>query len=212
MTLVAVRPARGHWSVLCFAEGDEIRIDKSVWEESPYGVGCSLTAEQITALCALSERRRAESRAVFLLSQRDLSRRELEEKLCRERGRYHPENRSAAVQAVERMAELGYVNDTAYAARTAERLWRGKGYPRRRIEEELCRRGIDRDTARDAVAALPVDDGELALAFLAKKRYTVPQSPQERQRIAGALLRYGFDGEVVRRVLSTWQEEESQDE
>ena len=206
MKLTAITPARGRLVTLRFDTGEERCLDKTVWEESPYGVGSSFTDEQLTALCALSDRRRAEQKAVFLLSKRDLSRRELEQKLCREKGRYCPDRRDAAHDAVERMTELGYVNDSAYAARLAERLLREKGYPRRRLEEELSRRGLPRDDVRDAIAALDIDEVQLALAFLRKKRYTVPQDRQQLQRVAGALTRYGFGSDVIRTVLSQWEE------
>lgn len=209
MELVSVTSARGHWVVLRFDTGAEQPIDKTVWEESALAVGSSLTDEQLTALCALSERRRAENKAVFLLSRRDLSRRELEDKLCREKGTFHAERRDTAHAAAERMCALGYVNDTAYAVRTAESLRRVKGFPRRRIEEELHRRGLSRDDVREALDALPDDDTELALAFLHKKRYTVPESTEDWQRIAAAMARFGFDGGTVRRALTLWQEEEN---
>ncbi len=212
MIITAVRPVRGHQVKLMLDDGGEVMIDKTIWEESPYGVDSSLSDAALEELRAASARRRAESKAVFLLSKRDLSRRELEQKLCREKGRYHADRREAAEAAAERMEQLGYVNDEAYARRLAERFVRVKLYPKRRVTEELIRHGIDRETARQAAAETETDETELALAFLAKKRYTVPRSTQELQRIAGALARYGYTAEVVRRALSLWQEEDLPDE
>lgn len=212
MIITAVCPVRGHQVKLTFADGGEVCIDKTVWEESPYGVDSSLSDAALEELCAVSARRRAESKAVFLLSKRDLSRRELEQKLCREKGRYHAENREAAQAAAEHMEQLGYINDAAYARRLAEQFVRVKLYPKRRVTDELIRRGIDREIAREAAAETEADETELALAFLAKKRYTVPMTAQELQRVAGALARYGYSAETVRRALSLWQEEDLPDE
>ncbi len=212
MIITAVRPIKGHQVSLTLSDGGEICVDKTVWEESPYGVGSSLSEEEREALCALSARRRAESKAVFLLAKRDFSRRELEQKLCREKGRYQAENREAAQAAAQRMEQLGYINDAAYARRLAEQFVRVKLYPVRRVADELVRRGIDRETAREAASETAADETELALAFLAKKRYTVPVSTQELQRIAGALARYGYSADTVRRALSVWQKEDLPDE
>ncbi len=212
MIIRAVRPIRGHQVQLTFDNDTQVSVDKTVWEESPYGVDSSLSEEALEALCAASQRRRAESKAVFLLSKRDLSRRELEQKLCREKGRYHAENREAAAAAAQHMEQLGYINDAAYARRLAEQFVRTKLYPARRVTDELTRRGIDRETAREAAAESAVDETELALAFLSKKRYTVPENTAALQRIAGALARYGYSAEAVRRALSMWQEEELPDE
>ncbi len=212
MKIAAVRPMRGHRVWLTMNDGEGFAVDKTTWEESPYGVGSSLSCEEREALCADSARRRAESKAVFLLAKRDHSRRELEQKLCREKGRYHPECREAAAAAAARMAELGYVNDEAYAHRLAEQYARVKLYPRRRIAEELVKRGIARDLARTAADAVEMDEVQMALAFLAKKRYTVPWNTQELQRVAAAMARYGYGADTVRRALSLWQEEELPDE
>lgn len=212
MIIAAVCPTRGHQVTLTFADGGEVCIDKTVWEESPYGVDSSLSDAELEELCAVSARRRAENKALFLLSRRDLSRRELEQKLCREKGHYRPENREAARAAAEHMERLGYVNDAAYARRLAEQLVRVKLYPQRRVTDELMRRGFDREIAREAAAETATDETQLALAFLSKKRYTVPMSTQELQRIAGALSRYGYSADTVRRALSLWQKEDLPDE
>lgn len=207
MRIAAVRPAAGHVVLLLCDNGEELAVDKTVWEESPLRVGSSLSHEEAEALCAESERRRTENKAVFLLAKRDLSRRELEQKLCREKGKYRPERREAAAKAAARMEELGYVNDTAYARRLAERYAREKLWPSRRIAEALVQKGIARDEAHEAAAAVGIDEAELALAFLRKKRYTVPQNTNEFQRIAAAMVRYGYSPEVVRRVLRQWEDE-----
>ena len=207
MIIIATRPMRGHRITLLWEDGSESSIDKTIWEESPYGVGSSLSHEEIEALCTASQRRRAESKAVFLLSKRDLSRRELEQKLCREKGKYCAENHEAAVAAAARMEELGYVDDAAYAQRLAEQFAAVKLYPRRRIVEELMHKGIDRALAHEAANALELDETEMALAFLAKKRYTVPQDGKQTQRIAAVLARYGYSADTVRRALRMWGEE-----
>ncbi len=212
MTIRSVRPVRGHQVRITFSDGNEVCLDKTTWEESPYGVDSSLSAVELEALCDRSARQRAESKAVFLLARRDFSRRELEQKLCNEKGRYHAENREVAQATAERMEQLGYVNDAAYAQRLAEQMARVKLYPKRRVAEELMRRGIDRELAREAANETEGDEIELALAFLSKKRYTVPVTMQERQRIAGALARYGYDAETVRSALARWQKEANEHE
>lgn len=209
MTVVAVRPRRGHWLAVVGDDGTELLIDKRTWEESPYGVGSFLSLEDREALRQRSEEDRAREKAVFLLSRRDYSRRELEQKLCREKGRYHAERRDSAAAAVEEMAACGYVDDTRYATRLAREYCLTRLYPRRRAVEKLCEKGIDRETARRAVEAVETDDTQLALEFLRKKRYNIPQTREAAEKIAAAMGRYGFSGEDIRRALSLWQEEET---
>lgn len=207
MIVVGVRPARQSRVKLLTDTGEEILIDKKTWEESVYSVDSSLSENQLEELIRLSDHRRAQSRAVYLLSKRDLSRRELEQKLCRERGRYVPENKELARQTAERMQQLGYVNDAAYAERLAERYSRERLYPRRRIIQKLIEKGIARATAEEAVSALETEDADLALEFLQKKRYTILEEQHEAERVAAVLARYGFAGEDIRRAMRRWMED-----
>ena len=207
MIIVGVRPARGHYMQLTLDTGNHVLIDKTTWEESPYGQDSSLSDEQLEALITASDHRRATSRAVYLLSKRDLSRRELEQKLCREKGRYQPEKRELAAETAAKMQACGYINDAAYAARLAEQYTYTRLYPKRRVVQALLQKGIDRDIAEQAVRDVCADDGKLALEFLRKKRYTVPKESKEFDRIAAAMARYGFTGEDIRRAMRRWMEE-----
>lgn len=207
MILTSVRPQRGQQVVLTWDDGEETILDKRTFEESPYGVGSFLSWEQREELCALSRRNRARNKAVFLLSRRDYSRRELTEKLCREKGRYHAENQEAAAEAAVYMEQLGYVKDEEYARRLAREYRDVRCYPRRRALEKLCEKGIARDTARDVLDEMDWDDTQLALEFLQKKRYNIPQSREETEKQLTALARYGFSGEDIRRAIRRREEE-----
>ncbi len=208
MIIVAVKRAPKSRVALVTDTGEEWIIDKTVWEESPFGVDSSLSREEMEELAACSAQRRAQNKALFLLSRRDYSRKELEQRLCREGGRYVSENREAAAKAVEKMQEWGYVNDTAYATRLARRLVFDKCYPTRRAVAALCEKGIGRSLAEEAVAALGADNTQIALEFLRKKRYTVGNTPEQEERMAAAMARYGFSGEDIRRALHLRQGDE----
>ncbi len=207
MIIVGVRPARQSRVVLRFDTGEEITVDKKTWEESAYSVDSSLSVSQLEALMAESDHRRAKSRAVYLLSKRDYSKRELEQKLCREKGRFVAENKELARETAAYMEELGYVNDAAYAERLAVRYSTERLYPKRRVVQKLLEKGIARAVAEEAVSVIEAADDELALEFLKRKRYTVPEDQQQADRIAAAMARYGFGGEDIRRALRRWMEE-----
>lgn len=208
MILRDVRPRRGQQVVLVWDDGEETILDKRTFEESPYGVGSFLSCDELEELCALSRRNRAREKAVFLLSRRDYSRRELEQKLCREKGRYHPENQEAAAEAAAYMEQLGYVKDTQYAHRLACEYRDVRCYPRRRALEKLCEKGIAREVAREVLDEMEWDDTQLALEFLIKKRYNIPRSREETEKQLAALARYGFAGEDIRRAMRRREEEE----
>ena len=156
----------------------------------------SAIAVCLAALLTASQNRRAREYALYLLSLRDYSEKELCRKL-REKG-YAEE----AINIAARMSELGLVNDEVYARRLARDCRVRKLYAHRRAVQEVVAHGILREVAQYAVEAVDetenLTDLQQALALLEKKRYTVSATPAERQRGTALLMRYGYDGSTVR--------------
>lgn len=173
----------------------EYTVDRQTLDESPYRVGSDITAEQLEALLTQSQYNRARERALYLLGLRDYACGELEQKLHTEAS---PE---IAATVVARLQEVGLLDDAAYARRLARHLTEYKQYPRRRVEQELRRRGIDSATVCDAVSALESDDFQQALALLEKKYYNKLNAPEDRRRATAALARRGFTYTAIRRAM-----------
>jgi regulatory protein len=124
--------------------------------------------------------------------------------------------------AIERMTELGMLDDAAFARAWVESRDRARPRGERAIREELRLKGIDRatvdaviDERRDRAAAIP-DDGmdgepvsadrtaaERLLAKHARALDRVVDPRQRRQRAYGLLARHGFDPETCREVAAT---------
>ena len=95
-----------------------------------------------------------------------------------------------AREAIERVAEYGYLDDAALAGQLARGM-RGRGYGRRRAEQKLRERGL---VGADAVAALDEAFGEqdeTALAREALGRRSVADDADRRRALA-FLARRGF--------------------
>jgi len=148
-----------------------------------------------------SEPKSAREAAAALLSNRAYSSGNMYEKLI---GKGYSENESA--DAVKRLTELGYLDDSAYALGVI-RSQRAKGYGPNRILLYLQERGIPREIAEDALNI----DNEVSAnsttkaidAYLRKhaKNDTDAPGPAERQKLAAALARRGFDYSDIRAGL-----------
>ena len=195
MKIIEVSRRRRQLYLLTFEGGDPIEVDVHTFDESPYKEGCDITEEQLNALLAASQYNRARERALYLLGLRDYACKELEQKLYTEA----PPETAAAV--VERLRQVGLLDDERYAARLARSLSEGKHYPRRRIEQELCRRGIAPVLALAAVEELDGEDYQQALALLQKKYYNKLNDPDSRRRVIAALARRGFSYGAIRRAM-----------
>ena len=201
MIITETRKRRGKLYLLVLDGEPAMTVDARTFDESPFRVGSVITDDQLRELLDQAARRRTREKALYLLSMRDHSRAELEEKLRREG------DREAAAETAERMEELGLVNDEAYAYRLAEELRRRKLYPLRRTEQELTARGVDRELARRAAEDLDIKDADLALELLRKKYYNRLQTEEDRRKTQAALARRGFGGGDIRRAMDAFREE-----
>jgi len=202
LTILSVTPKRGQLYTLALSDGSEVSVDRSTFDRSPYRADSALTTDELSALLSLSAENRAREKALWLLSHRDYSKKELAKKL-RDGG-----DREVADNAAARMEELGLVDDRRYAEKWARELCFVKYYPARRAVMKLLEKGVSREIAEEAVASIEPDDVTSALAFLRKKCYTVKSDEKVRQTMWGALLRYGFDGETIRAALLRWEDGE----
>ncbi|TFI58535.1 RecX family transcriptional regulator [Sphingomonas parva] len=106
---------------------------------------------------------------------------------------------------VERFAELGYVDDRAFASSKAAALLR-RGYGARRVGEALRAAGIEASDAEPVREEAREGAWEAALRFARRKRIGpfAAGSPdrEARQKAMAAMLRAGHDMDHVRRILN----------
>ncbi len=105
----------------------------------------------------------------------------------------------AAIETV--LAELeegGYVDDAAYARRFAEDRRRLDAWGAERIEQRLRALGVDPEHIAAALAGQGAEEElEAALALLGGRFPQPPQTPRERNRALGVLVRKGYDLELA---------------
>ena len=185
MIITDVRKRRGRLYQLYLDGEPAVTVDAAAFDESPYRMGGRIDDDQLRELLEAGSRRRAREKALYLLSMRDHSRGELEQKLRQTAGA------QAAEETAARMEELGLVDDEAYARRLARDLLAGKGIDRALAEE----------AAAEAMEEAETDDGQQALELLRKKYYNRLYDENARRKTAAALARYGFGGDAVRRAM-----------
>lgn len=117
---------------------------------------------------------------------------------------------AAAEQALDRFAELGYVDDCAFADAWVQSRHSGKGLSRRALEAELTRRGVTTETARAAAERVDPDTERATAADLVRRKLpgTRGLAPDARaRRLVGMLARKGYSPglayAVVKQVLAS---------
>ena len=181
-------------------------LDEDTFAAAGLHAGDELTEPAVAELRRKSDARRALDKAMDLLALRDHAAGELYAKLCR---RFDPHTAAAAVA---RVGELGLLNHADFARRRAAELLR-KRKSRREILQDLAAKGIDRETAADALAALMPADGEedpdLASArALVERQYARKLAEGKTQQVMAALARRGFSHAVIRAAVKPRDPEE----
>ena len=197
MKITEIRPRRKGLSAL-FIDGEfAMALDTQTLLEQRIDVGKELDDEELHELITLSNERRAKEKALWLISYRSHSKKELRDKIRRTC------DAEAADKAVERMEELGLVNDEDFARRYAEQLLYGKRLSKRAAFYELRRKGIDQATAEEVLAELDVDVHEQIRALIEKK-YRNINDEKIRRRAVAALQRLGYGWEDIKAVLEEY--------
>ncbi len=122
----------------------------------------------------------------------------------RERGWQEGEAYADLDAMMQDFAELGYVNDAAYADARARSFVR-KGYGARRLEQDLHAAGISDFDASGARAETSSSTFASADAFARRKRIgpysSEPAPPERRQKQLQAFLRAGHSFDLARRFV-----------
>jgi regulatory protein len=137
-----------------------------------------------------------------LLSVRARSRRELEQRL-RRKG-FEPD---AVERELDRLQELGYLDDAAFAgAWIASRQTGSSPRSTRALTAELRAKGIDAETLQPALAEIDDRAAATVAAYRQAGRLRSLPYPEFRKRLYAFLQRRGFGYEEARRAAEeAWQ-------
>jgi regulatory protein len=100
-----------------------------------------------------------------------------------------------AERLLDRFEEVGLVDDEAFARAWIESRQPGKGLARRALAQELRRKGIDDETAREALDEIDPEDEEAAARALVRKKLRSVQGVDHQKatrRLVGMLARKGY--------------------
>lgn len=112
---------------------------------------------------------------------------------------------TVAGQVLDRMEEIGLVDDAAFARDWVESRQQRRQLSRRALRHELKHKGVERDDIEAALAGVDGDDEyEAARALAERKARGMAGLTREvrTRRIAGALARRGFGSGLTSRVIA----------
>ena len=210
-------------SIVRVGEGDVVSLGLYAGKE--------LSGAEGETLMAAGKRSKLMERAVGLLAQRPMSRRELLDRLCappRQKREKYPYDklddgpgpellqaqrealRERAEDVADRLEDLGLLNDGEYA-RTVVRHYAAKGYGPRKLRDELYRRGVPREFWEEAMEEREPDEGQIDKLVRQKLRDAEP-TRENLKKVSDWLARRGYGWEEISAALERYREEQEWDE
>ncbi len=113
-------------------------------------------------------------------------------------------------RVVERLVELQYLSDTRFAQDYTRLRKENQGFGRRRVQQDLALKGVDKDLAQTTLAAAydEADEVALARAYCERKRMQPPTGPDVQKqtvRLMNRLMRAGYSSSSIFKLLRNWK-------
>lgn len=202
MTVTEIKKKRKGLSGLYIDYEFALDIDTETLLSHRIDVGTDIDDEKLRELIDHSNIKRAKDKAMWLISYRDYSKKEITEKVAKE------SSPDAAQKAVERLCELGLINDEKYAKRYAHDLIFIKRLSKSGAVRKLREKGIDKDLAEITVEEFDIDYCESIKAIVDKKYAKYLSDEKGKRRCVNGLLRLGYSYSDINSVLREYADTE----
>ncbi len=176
-----------------------VSVDTMTFLSTGKKVGSEITDEELYDLIETSKYNRAKEKALYLIEYRSRTKRELYDKLIVLFGE------SATKRAIERLEELGLIDDEKYAREYAEVLLDKKGFSRQRAEFELMKKGIDKDMIEEILDELEPEPVEQIKKLLQTKFARRLSNEKDLAKTVNALKAMGYRwSDINEAINSEW--------
>lgn len=187
---------------LDFDSGESLTVTINQIADYSIFTGRVLSDDEFKALKADAEKVSARSRALRMLGNRPMSRKEVTDRLTQK-----GTDEETAEETADWLLSIGALNDEEYAGQIV-RHYAAKGYGAGRIRDELYRRGVPRELWDDALSELP-DSEDTVYKLLKSKIKSENPDRAEITKAANALYRRGFSWDEIKSAVNKFEAEEN---
>lgn len=206
MKIQSIEKYKGSTMCIVLETGEHLYINEEVL--AGYGFSENSECDMAKLRRALDEdlRRKAKERALYLISDRDHSYKELFDKLKKNYGE------EIAGDTCEKMLEYGFLDDEKYAKRLAKSMYEYKHFGFRKIRFELSKKGFEPEVIEEAMYELDGDEAVEKIKELIDRKYARYLTDRKGiQKVTNALARLGHNFGDIKQAIIEYMEEEEED-
>ena len=204
--LTKITPTKQGRLALFFDEEFAFSVDLETLAQFGLQKDMELTEEELDELMEQTQYKKAKDRAFRLLGYKSYTRHLLRQRLLQED---FPQE--IVLDVLDRLEELGLIDDLDYARRCASDLLHLKKYSLSRVRQELRHRGVDDADIEDALSTVDCDPLEQIRQVINKKYRTALADEKGRRRAVNGLQRLGYSYSQIRQALSDYEIEINED-
>ena len=201
MKITAIEKYKGSTYRIDFDEGEPAYLNSEIINKFNLKAGLDLPLSAWEQIKAESDFRRARERALYLLDRRDYSFVEMFKKL---RQNYDEE---LCYRVMQRLVELGAINDRRYAEGLARHYMEVKLFGRRRAFQEMRVKGLTKEVIDIALEEYEEGVEERLRKLIEKKYLRIMTDEKGVNRAKNALVRYGYDYSDINKVFRELESE-----
>ncbi|MBQ9868296.1 MAG: regulatory protein RecX [Ruminococcus sp.] len=187
MKITAVEKYKGSTYRVDFDEGESAYLNLEIISKFNIRAGLDLPLSAWEQIKQESDFRRARERALYLLDRRDYSFVEMFKKL---RQNY---DEDLCYRVMQRLVELGAINDRRYAQGLARHYIEVKLFGRRRAFQEMRLKGLTKEVIDIALSEYDEGVEERLHTLIEKKYLRIMTDEKGINRAKNSLVRYGYD-------------------
>ena len=182
----------------------QITTDVDFWAENFIKDGTEIDEDEWQELVVKINYKKAVNKCYDLLSRRDHSVKELRTKLL------HTVDEVSAEKAIDRMIELGYLNDEHYAEVLLKHLRDDKKMSSAFIKQEMCKRGISSEIINNLFEDNEIDNVSSVCELILTKYARKLNQEGGKDKVFAALQRKGFKYSDIKEAFNLIENDEYQ--
>lgn len=180
----------------------QITTNEDFWNENFIKDETEINEDEWQALVDKINYSKAINKCYDLLSRRDHSVKELKTKLLR------TVDENNAQRAIDRMIELGYLDDEKYAEKLLEYLIENKRMSKAHIKQEMFKRGVPNDIISSLLEYAEIDNVSSICDLIQTKYRNKLNAENGKEKAIASLMRKGFSYSDIKSAFNKLENDE----